>query len=195
MAFPRIDSLINQGVPAGEALAIQDQVTEMGGATPPSQGGSSITLQGNFFEYASQTGTGNGADTTEDTLQTLTLPANALSAVGKGVYIYAWGKYSGDTNTKTAKLYFGSETVSAQTTGAAGNVAWALEMVVMKAGASLQVVSSQSIVGTAHGGVSNNITAAETDTSAITIKLTGQDSTSAAANRVIVNGMFCTFMN
>ena len=195
MALNNPDRLVNAGLPAETVLALQDQLTQTGNATPPSAGGGSLNTSGNIFEYYSQTGTGNGADATEDTLQTYTLPANALDKIGRSVYIYAWGKYSADTNAKTAKLYFGSETVSAATTGAAGNTAWALELVVGKVAANLQVVSAQSIVGTSHGGVANNITAAETDTAGIVIKLTGQDTTSSVANRVIVNGMFVTFSN
>ncbi len=196
MGLNNPDRLVNAGIPAETTLAIQDQVTGLGNlATQPSGGGTSMTTTGNIFEFFNQTGVGNGADTTEDTLKSFTLPANALDAAGRGVFIYAWGKYSADLNTKTAKLYFGASSVSAQTAAAAGNTAWALEMVVGKAAANQQVISAQSIVGTAHGGVTNSTAGVDTDTAGIVIKLTGQDSTSAAANRIVLNGMYIQFMN
>ncbi len=195
MALNRIDSLINTGVPATEALALQDQVTGLGNtSTPPSQGGQSMTTTGNIFEYFNQTGVGNGADTTEDTVKTFTLQANALEAVNRGVYIYAWGKYNGDANVKTAKLYFGATTVSAISSSNT-QLGWALEMVIGKAAANQQVISSQSIIGTSHGGVTNSTAGVDTDTAGIVIKLTCQTATSAVANRIVLNGMYVQFMN
>jgi hypothetical protein len=195
MAFNRIDSLINTGVPATEALALQDQLTGLGGsATQPSQGGGSIGPSGNSFTYFSQTGTGNGADTTEDTLQTYTLPANALDKAGRSIYIYAWGSYVNTNGTKNARLYFGTQSIAAQSAGQVGNTSWALEFVVGKAAANQQVVSGQIVVGTAHGGVVNS-SPTITDTAAITIKVTGQNSTSANANTVVLNGLFVTYSN
>jgi hypothetical protein len=195
MAFNNPDRLVNAGLPAETVLALQDQATGLGNlATQPSGGGSSLNPSGNVFEYFNQTGVGNGADTTEDTVKTFSLPANAFDAVGRSCYIYAWGSYHADANVKTAKLYFGATSISAAAS-AAGNTAWALEMVVGKAGSSLQVISSQSIVGTSHGGVTNSATATETDTAGIVIKLTCQTATSAVANRVVLNGMFVTFSN
>ena len=191
MAFNRIDSLINTGVPATEALALQDQVTGLGGtATPPSQGGGSLNPSGNIFEFFGTAG--NGADTTEDTLKSYSLPANALDAVGRSIYIYAWGSYANTPGTKAAKLYFGSTSLAA---GSGQNNGWALEFIIGKSAANVQQISGQNIVGTVHGGVTNTANAANTDTAAIVIKVTGQNSTSANANTIVLNGMFVTYSN
>lgn len=142
---------------------------------------------GNIFEYANATGTGNGNDTTEDTLQSFTLPANAFDAIGRSLWIYAFGSFANNAHSKTAKLYFGSSITLSTGAITTANIGWALELLVMKSGANAQVASGQLISGTTHGGVTN-FTGTETDTAGIVIKVTGQTGT-AAANDVVVNGI------
>lgn len=191
MGFNRKDSLLaGVGFSAVEANSLEDQVTGMGNLVLPSAGSGSLTTQGNVFEFFGSSG--NGADTTEDTLKTYTLPANALDAVNRMVYIYAWGSYANTPGTKAAKLYFGSNNVAAAT---GQNTSWALEMVIGKSAANQQQISGQPIVGTAHGGVTNTANASNTDTAGIVIKVTGQNSTSANANTIVLSGMYVTFMN
>lgn len=158
------------------------------------KGSGNFGFSGQLFTYASTTGTGNGADTTEDTLATYTLPANCLDAVGRGLQIIAWGNIAATSATKTAKLYFGSETCSVQaTTTATGN--FFLELNVMKAGSSSQILLAQTIFGSTHQGVGSTLlTGSETDTSGIVIKVTGQSSV-ATANLVVLNAMSVFAMN
>jgi hypothetical protein len=191
MALNNPDRLVNAGLAAETVLALQDQLTQLGNATPPSAGGQSLNTSGNCFETYPATVVGNGADTTEDTLATYSLPANALDKANRGIFIYAWGTYANNTNTKAANLYFGSEKITAAT---GNNTNWALEMTVGKVAANSQVMSMQNITGSTHGGV-NNTTGAETDTAAIVIKVTGQNSTSATANSIVLKGMYVTFNN
>lgn len=149
---------------------------------------------GNIYEYSNATGTGNGNDTTEDTLQSFTLPANAFDAIGRSLWVYAFGTFANNAHSKTGKLYFGSSIVlstGANTT--TGGISWALELLVMKSGASAQIASGQLITGTTHGGV-QNFTGTETDTAGIVIKVTGQTGT-AAANDVVVNGIIAGAAN
>lgn len=177
------------GFSAVEVKSLEDQVCAVGNSTPPSAGGISTNPNGNIFSFFGAAG--NGADTTEDTLATFSLPANSLDAVGRIVHIYAFGTFANNTNTKHAKVYFGSEVLSAAT---GNNVSWSLEMWVGKSASNVQKISGQPISGTTHGGVQNQA-GAETDSAAITIKCTGQDSTSATANAIVLNGMFVEFMN
>jgi hypothetical protein len=192
MGFQNLSALMaGVGFSAGQALALQDQECGLGNlATPPSQGGVSTNPNGNIFTFFGSAG--NGADVTEDTLKSFNLPANALDAVGRTIYIYAWGSYANNANTKAAKLYFGTTSIAAAT---GQNVGWALEMVVGKSAANTQQISAQNITGTAHGGVSNTAGATNTDTSAITIKVTGQDTTSSNANAIVLNGLMITYSN
>jgi len=138
------------------------------------------------------TSTGNGADTTEDTLLTFSLPAKTLSAAKKGLKIRAWGTCAANTHNKTMKLYFGSEVV-ATPTAATNGVNWSLELEVYKTGSSTQVVFGGGLVDTTP--VTPLVTTgAETDTAAITIKVTGQTGTSGA-NDVVAKGLIVEMLN
>src|SRR5690242_11181170 len=121
------------GFSAGEAQAIEDQLTRVGNATLPSGGGPSFGPNGNIFTFFGAAG--NGADTTEDLLKSFSLPANSLDVVGRSIYIYAWGTYANNTNTKAAKLYFGATSIAA---ASGNNTSWALEMIVGKSAANAQ---------------------------------------------------------
>ena len=125
------------------------------------------------------TSTGNGADTTEDTLMSFSLPAKTLTATdGKGIKIRAWGTTAANSDNKTMRLYFGSEVV-ATPTAATNNKNWELELEVYRTGSSTQVVVGKGQVDTTVV-TPYFATGAETDTSAITIKVTGQAGTGNA---------------
>lgn len=142
--------------------------------------------QGNIFTFGGSVG--NGADTTEDTLATYSMPANTLNAIGRGLFIYAWGSMTAVAN-KTGKLYFGASTVSTGLISATSE-SWSLEMVVLKSAANVQQISAQLINAATHGGVTNSA-GSETDTAAIVIKVTGQNSASTA-NGIVCNGLIVT---
>lgn len=161
--------------------------------TPASQAGLSTSV----FNPAgilsvNTTSTGNGADTTEDTLLTFNLPAKVLSANGKTVKIRAWGTTAANADNKTMKLYFGSEVI-ATATAATSNKGWLLELEVIRTGASTQVVFGQGQVDTTN--VTPLITTgAETDTAAIVIKVTGQAGT-GNANDIVAKGLIVEMSN
>ncbi|MDE2467774.1 MAG: hypothetical protein KGL35_03290, partial [Bradyrhizobium sp.] len=156
--------------------------------------GGSFGLSGNIFTYQSATGVGNGADTTEDTLQSFTLPANAFDLPGRALWIYAYGKFATDLDSKTARLYFGSSIVLSSGAQTLSNTGWALELLVQKTGANAQIASGQIVNGTTHGGVTLPLIGTETDTAGIIIKVTGQTGT-AAANDVVLNGLMIAASN
>jgi len=135
---------------------------------------------------------GTGADTTEDTLYTYTLPASALSAVGKALRVRAWGSTSANGNNKTAKLYFGATVIS---TGAAAANAkdWYLEALVVKTGANTQTVLFN---GTFNGAaLATQVSAGtENDAAAIVIKSTGTNG-SASANDLTAKCQIVEYLN
>lgn len=141
-------------------------------------------------------GVGNGADTTEDTLFTYSLPANSLKNVGQEVDIEAWGSVTATSATKTIKLYFGASvlTVAAYTTTQTGN--WRARLRVVKQAASVQLIMGEGdALGATTTRVLANITnGADTDTAAIVIKVTGT-STASTANLILANGMIVTASN
>lgn len=79
-------------------------VTNLGAATYNPAAGSSATIGGVLcVNTTSQATTG----TVEEVLATCTLPANALSANGKGVRIKVWGTSANNANNKTVNVRFG----------------------------------------------------------------------------------------
>jgi hypothetical protein len=154
-------------------------------------GGGSFGFCGNLSCQAGAQGNGN--DTTEDTLFTFSLPANSLDQVGRALQIVAWGSFANNSHSKNARLYFGSEVVGELSNTTTGGIGWYLEMNVVKTGSNTQSISSQLIAGTTHGGVTVQA-GAETDTAAITVKVTGQTGT-AGANDIVCNGLQITAMN
>ena len=141
-------------------------------------GGGQLNVQGAFA------GVGNGADTTEDTLFTYSLPPKTLWSNNNTLLITAFGTITSNTNTKTARLYFGATVIAVAYSAATGVSPWWAQLFVQKVGASQQVTISQSVLGTTHQGVAF-ATDTETDTAAIVCKVTGQNATAATANSVL----------
>jgi len=121
---------------------------------------------------------GNGADITEDVLQTFSLPASTLGSVGQAVRILASGTLANNANTKTVKAYFGAVVYSSGGVATA-NVNWAVELIVIKTGSNTQIVFGWMQLGATPIAVFH-AAGAETDTGAITIKVTGQSSVATA---------------
>lgn len=74
--------------------------------------------------YVAGASVGNGADTTEDALQTFTLPANTISATGDVIEIEAAGTFAASTDTKTMRVKFGAITFTNLVGNTAGNTTW-----------------------------------------------------------------------
>jgi hypothetical protein len=132
------------------------------------------------------TSTGNGADTTEDTLLSYSLPANTLGTTARGLRITAWGNTAANGDNKTIRLYFGSEVV-ASPTAATNNKGWWVYMEVYHTAANAQVVFGLGQVDTT--AITPLVTTGtETETSAIVIKVTGQAGT-GNANDIVAKGL------
>lgn len=132
------------------------------------------------------------ANTSETDLVTDSLDANSLSANGKGVKVKAWGTFAANGNTKTVKLYFGA-TVIATVTGAYNGVAWEVEAIVLRTGATTQEAGGHGLVS----GQSPTVTRSapgETLSGAVTIKATGQNGT-AAAGDIVFRGFIIEAIN
>lgn len=159
-------------------------------------GAATFGLQGNISKQFSVAGVGNGADTSEDTLFTFSLPANSLASVGQEITIQAWGSVAATSATKTIKLYFGAgvtQTVT-YTTTQTGN--WQINAQVFKQAANVQMALMQydALGATTARSLGNITNGAETDTSAITIKVTGTSS-AATANLILCNGLVISGSN
>lgn len=142
--------------------------------------------------YSTGVSVGNGADLTEDTLQTYTLPAGALANVGDTVHIIAAGQYIGSTDTKTARVKFGGLTVPASGT-VAGQVRWWSDLLVTKTGASTQSVATMSGTSASGGVTVISQATAVTDTAAISIVVTGQNTTNSVSSSVTCQLLIVNF--
>lgn len=133
--------------------------------------------------YVTGTSVGNGADTTEDTLQTYTISAGQLANVGDVIHLRTGGTLAASTDAKAVRLKVGNQLVASLASSAAGVTAWALEATIIKTGANGQSYVGWSIPNSA-GGTSKAGTLTLTDTSTIQILVTGQNTTNPVAGSV-----------
>ena len=154
------------------------QGTPVFGAGNQTNGAATLQPAGCLFDTTATAATATG--TSEQVLATYSLPANSLDYIGRRLKIHAMFSKAANTDSVTAKLYFGSEVVSsgANTTSGAGMT---LDLIVVKTGASTQIVTGQGLSGTT-AVTPYSAAGAETDTAAIVIKASCTDGTSAAAD-------------
>jgi hypothetical protein len=125
------------------------------------------------------------ANTSETDLWTYSLPANALSVDGRGVRVTAYFTYAANADTKTVKIYFGSASATLDNSATSGNGVRGT-MVVIRTGSNAQFLAADAVRGFAVSS-SAVTTTTQTDTAAITIKVTGTNGT-AAANDICFKG-------
>ena len=155
-------------------------------------------LEGNINRQTSLAGVGNAADTTEDVLFTYSLPANSLSVSGKGLEIKAFGTFAANGDAKRAQISFGSTVVADTGATNANGGGWMLEAMVFKTGAvgsNTQISQGQSAIGSTHGGCTTVGTPTESESGAITVKVTGASTGSGQANDVLCNFFSINAMN
>jgi hypothetical protein len=175
-----------QDRPLGRSIASSSSLQRVG------KGGALAAGGGNVFVGASSAGIGNGADTTEDTLFSVTLPPGTLDRVGRQILIEAYGSIAAAPSAnKNARVYFGTASLTvafAATTNQTG--VWILNALVTKTGANTQsaVVTIDHTIGS-NTRVPTVLSLTETDTAGITIKATGQASVATA------NGVLCNMLS
>lgn len=140
------------------------------------------------------TAVGNVGAGTDD-LMTYSLPANSLSANGKGVRVTVWGTGANNANGKTLTFLFGSYSRQLPTRASIA-MAWRAEFIIIRSASSTQIISGVSVDGTANAATIDreifDATATETDTGAITIKCTGA---ATADNDIVQKGMIVEFIS
>jgi hypothetical protein len=132
---------------------------------------------------------GNGADTTEDTLLTMSLPANLFDVAGRNLEFQAWGNIAATSATKTARMYFGSSIVQPVVATTTQTGLWQITANIWKAAANIQSGYAQlDFVGGTLARTINGLMGCEPDSAAIVAKITGQ-STVGTANLVELFGV------
>jgi hypothetical protein len=133
--------------------------------------------------YQTSTSVGNGADTTEDTLQTFVVPAGKLAAVGDRLVIELSGTMAASTDSRTSRVRLnGGSNIGGITGTTVNHTQWVNRVVIMKTGSNTQSVVSNATVSAAPLGLVSLLTV--TDTAAITITVTGQNNTNSVAGSI-----------
>ena len=139
------------------------------------------------------TAVGTDANTDEKDLITYSLPANSLSADGKGVRITAWGTVAANGNTKTIRLKFGATVISVIGPSEMSVLDWRIDGLVIRTGAATQDAMATEMLDTAAQDTTIT-TPTETLNGAVVIKITGLNGT-ASANDIVAEGMLVEYLN
>lgn len=132
-----------------------------------------------------------------DTLMSYTLPANSLSANGKGVRVTMWGYTSSNANAKQIDLSFGSDAVSSLSLATSELNYWTVSMLVFRYAAGTQsVFATIDYIKSGVGRVTEPAVyvggTSQDETATILIKLEGQGTDD---NDIVQNGMLVEFIN
>lgn len=137
--------------------------------------------------FTSMTVIGNGADLTEDTLITYSIPANTFVNVGDTVRVIASGAYASSTDSKTARLKIGAVTAATAAATATTNLLWRIEFNITKSATNAQqleyVAANSGGAGTQMYG---NGASGLVDGVANALTITGQNTTNSVASSVSV---------
>jgi hypothetical protein len=176
----------------GKGMCSSSFLQQIGKGAALSAGGGSINFQ------SSVAGVGNGADVTADTLYQAIIPPNTFDIPGRSVWLQCSGVISATSATKTLAFVWGGGSLNQQiiqyTTTNGGTfqfnvIIWKISNNVQ--GALFQADGTGTIASLLGGGAVarstvQTLTGSETDTAAITMKVTGQSSV-ATANLVVLN--------
>jgi len=171
-------SVLTSGTPSAWSTALPAGITV-------NQGSGSATATVNGILTTSTTQACNIANTNEQDLFTYTLPANTLSANGKGVEVYAWGTKAANTNSVTFRPYFSGNLGGFTTTS--NGAPWFTHYIILRTGASAQKGLVENVVNGASPGIQGATTASGNTANAITIKITGQ-AAAGTANDICFEG-------
>ncbi len=127
----------------------------------------------------------SNVSTGETDLFTYSLPASTMTTTNRGITVTCYGSNLGSATTKTLKFYFGTaiQTVTLPITNAGD---WELQATIIRTSLSNQrfavrlAVENDAAATVASWTVTQG-TAAQTETGAITVKVTGQDSVGSGA--------------
>lgn len=138
--------------------------------------------------FTSLTVIGNGADLTEDTLVSYTIPANTLVNVGDEIHVIATGGFTGSTDAKTARVRIGPGVgPAAPVTTVATNMAWRIEVHFIKSALNTQQSDEfTAISGGAGTQYYINVQSTETEGTALSLTVTGQNTTNSVASSITV---------
>lgn len=112
----------------------------------------------------------------ETDLMTYSLLANSLNTTGRTVRVRAHIKTAANVNAKTIKFKFGSSSTTLLNGSTTSTIAIVVDLLVIRTGSNTQkiLISQASTSAPEATGIFAAVSGTETDTAAITIKFTGQ---------------------
>ena len=180
--------------------------------------------EGTIYRNVGNPIAGNAADTTDDIIGGIVLPANVFDTFGRGLNILAQGITGATTNNKRFKMFV-NPTVSGATLNADQSVSggkvtagtpiadsgawvngttpnnaagWSIQANFFKygaAGANTQYSQASCILGTLHGGISPPVFLTQPENAFMLIVVTGSSYTTGAANDIKLNFLDVTGLN
>lgn len=162
-------------------------------ANTAAQGNDSRFAAGLHRLFITGTSVGNGADLTEDTLQSFTIPANTLANVGDTIHIYAAGTLGATTDSKTPRIKVGGTNLVVATTAASTLTKWYASVIIMKTGTNTQTYMTTTSGNTAVLAGITNGTLTLTDSATIALLVTGQNTTNSVAGSVTCQMLVVNF--
>lgn len=157
---------------------LNGMIQSLNGAVPNTGPGVYGVPPGQFNIQAIPTGTGTSAQN----LYTWTLPANYMATV-KGLRFRCAGIKAANTDSVTAQIIFGGQTIANPPASILSGTPWVLEGTIYRTGVSAQTSYGASAVGAVQ--TANVQTTTVTDTAAISVTCTVTDGTSAAADATL----------
>ena len=154
--------------------------------TPPGSGGGGAATSPHL--YVNGVSVGNGADITQDTLQSMTIAAGKLASVGDIISITTGGTYAASTDSKAIRVTVGGQIIASCSGAVAATLGWYVYGQLIKTGSNTQsYISSCTVTGT--NGNTRTGTLTLTDTSAIAVLVTGQNSTNPVAGSITAQAL------
>ena len=129
---------------------------------------------------------GTGADTTEDTLMSYSLPGGTLAAAGQGLRVTAWGTGVNTSDLTTVRGYFGAALVVSKQLAASTTNVWMVTFNIHRITNTTQT-SSGAFLGA--GNTILNPAPTETLSSSVLLKVTGQRASTSIANSIVQSAM------
>ncbi len=159
------------------------------GANYNAVGGKGLRVGGVYnWTYAAA---GTGANTTETTLASKSLPAVFFFNIGDALQINTWGTFAANANNKTIKLTFGGTTICDSTALAINGGSWRMDAIVADdAGNNSQTCSVNMTITDGSGATTHKtVTTATTETvsGALIVAMKATNGTSSA-NDIVLNG-------
>jgi len=220
--YVTVDSMYAPALLAGGFVPLDpsQMATLFGNATYAPNTFSFFGEEGNLYRVAANPVAGNGADTADDVLGGIVIPANAFDKSGRGLCITASGKFAANGQNKRYRLWLnptlaGNSVANGIISGGnavvgpgvllldsgtqTGNgVGWQLSGNLFKygaAGSNTQFFQGSPVNGATHGGILTPVFSTMDETSAMTLVVTGASQTSGSANDTVLNFFEVNAMN